>query len=511
MPKPLLLMILDGWGINPNRENNAIALTDPPVMGRLLGEYPSTELNASGMAVGLPDGQMGNSEVGHLNIGAGRIVYQDLTRITKAIRDESFFSNPVLLDCMAGTRAAGGRLHLAGLLSDGGVHSHNTHLYALLELARRQGMREVFVHCFLDGRDTPPKSAAGYLAALEDEMRRVGIGRVATIMGRYYAMDRDNRWERVEKAYRAMVIGEGKVSASASEAISESYEDGITDEFVLPAVMVDGDVPAGTLRDGDGFIFFNFRSDRAREITRAFTDPEFAGFSRSVRPKLASYVCMTEYDETFRLPVAFGPEELKNILGEVVSRAGMRQLRIAETEKYAHVTFFFNGGNETPFPGEDRVLVPSPKEVATYDLKPEMSAYGVADELVRRLDEDIYDFIVLNFANADMVGHTGVLEAAKKAIAAVDACVGKVVDAVLSRGGSLLITADHGNAETMVDEAGNPHTAHTCNPVPFLLLDDSRKMVRLRPGILADIAPTVLELLGITQPEEMTGASLLSE
>jgi len=372
-------------------------------------------------------------------------------------------------------------------------------------------MREVFVHCFLDGRDTPPKSAAGYLAALEDEMKRVGIGRVATIVGRYYAMDRDNRWDRVEKAYRAMVIGEGKVSASASEAISESYEDGITDEFVLPAVMIDGDVPAGTLRDGDGFIFFNFRSDRAREITRAFTDPEFAGFSRSVRPKLASYVCMTEYDETFRLPVAFGPEELKNILGEVVSRAGMRQLRIAETEKYAHVTFFFNGGNETPFPGEDRVLVPSPKEVATYDLKPEMSAYGVTDELVRRLDEDIYDFIVLNFANADMVGHTGVLEAAKKAIAAVDACVGKVVDAVLSRGGSLLITADHGNAETMVDEAGNPHTAHTCNPVPFLLLDDSRKMVRLRPGILADIAPTVLELLGITQPEEMTDASLLSE
>jgi 2,3-bisphosphoglycerate-independent phosphoglycerate mutase len=504
-------MILDGWGINPNRENNAIALTDPPVMGRLLREYPSTELSASGMAVGLPDGQMGNSEVGHLNIGAGRIVYQDLTRITKAIRDESFFSNPVLIDCMAKIRSSGGRLHLAGLLSDGGVHSHNTHLYALMELARREGLREVFVHCFLDGRDTPPKSAAGYLVELENEMRRVGIGRIATIMGRYYAMDRDNRWERVEKAYRSMVNGEGNLFASASGAISASYDEGITDEFVLPAVMADGDVPVGTLRDGDGFIFFNFRSDRAREITRAFTEPEFAGFPRSTRPNLASYVCMTEYDETFHLPVAFGPEELKNILGEVVSRAGLRQLRIAETEKYAHVTFFFNGGNETPFPGEDRVLVPSPKEVATYDLKPEMSAYGVADELVRRLDEDIYDFIVLNFANADMVGHTGVLEAAMKAVAAVDTCIGRVVDAVLSHGGRLLITADHGNSENMVDESGNPHTAHTCNPVPFLLVDDTRKDVRLRPGILADIAPTVLELLGIPQPEEMTGASLLAE
>jgi 2,3-bisphosphoglycerate-independent phosphoglycerate mutase len=511
MPKPLLLMILDGWGINPNRENNAIALTDPPVMGRLLRGYPSTELTASGMAVGLPEGQMGNSEVGHLNIGAGRIVYQELTRISKAIRDESFFRNPVLLDCMARTRASGGRLHLAGLLSDGGVHSHNTHLYALLELARREGIGEVFVHCFLDGRDTPPRSASGYLAALEEEMRRLGIGRIASIMGRYYAMDRDNRWNRVERAYRALVSGEGKRSASAGCAIAESYAEGITDEFVLPVILTDGEIPVGTLRDGDGFVFFNFRSDRAREITRALTEQEFSGFPRSVRPNLASFVCMTEYDETFHLPVAFGPEELKNILGEVVSRAGLRQLRIAETEKYAHVTFFFNGGNEIPFPGEDRVLIPSPKEVATYDLKPEMSAYGVADELIARINADIYDFIVLNFANADMVGHTGVLEAAMKAIAAVDVCVGRVVDEVLSRGGILLITADHGNAETMVDESGNPHTAHTCNPVPFLLVDDSRKKTRLRPGILADIAPTVLELLGIPQPEEMTGASLLAE
>jgi 2,3-bisphosphoglycerate-independent phosphoglycerate mutase len=511
MQRPLLLMILDGWGINSDRENNAIALTDPPVMGRLLREYPSTQLTASGMSVGLPEGQMGNSEVGHLNIGAGRIVYQELTRISKAIRDESFFRNPVLLDCIAKTRDSGGRLHLAGLLSDGGVHSHNTHLYALLELARREGIGEILVHCFLDGRDTPPKSALGYLAALEEEMRRIGLGRIATITGRYYAMDRDNRWDRVEMAYRALVNGEGKSSASAGSAIAESYDDGMTDEFVLPVVLTNGEVPVGTLRDGDGFVFFNFRSDRAREITRALTDPEFAGFPRSVRPNLASFVCMTEYDETFHLPVAFGPEELKNILGEVVSRAGLRQLRIAETEKYAHVTFFFNGGNETPFPGEDRVLIPSPKEVATYDLKPEMSAYGVADELITRINGDIYDFIVLNFANADMVGHTGVLKAAMKAIAAVDVCVGLVVDAVLSRGGILLITADHGNAETMVGESGNPHTAHTCNPVPFLLVDDSRKKTRLRPGILADIAPTVLDLLGIPQPEEMTGTSLLAE
>lgn len=510
MPKPLLLMILDGWGVNPVRENNAIALTDPPVMGRLLREYPSTQLTTSGMAVGLPDGQMGNSEVGHLNIGAGRIVYQELTRITKAIRDESFFSNPVLLECIRKTRARGGRLHLAGLLSDGGVHSHTAHLYALLELARRHGIREVFVHCFLDGRDTPPKSASGYLAELEKEMKSVGTGRVATIMGRYYAMDRDNRWDRVEKAYRAMVHGEGRHCSSAGSAIAEVYAEGGSDEFVLPVVLSDGEVPVGTLQDGDGFVFFNFRSDRAREITRALTVPEFTGFARGVRPDFASYVCMTEYDETFRLPVAFQPEELKNILGEVVSRAGLRQLRIAETEKYAHVTFFFNGGNETPFSGEDRVLIPSPKDVATYDLKPEMSAYGVTDALLSKIEEDVYDFIVLNFANADMVGHTGVLEAAMKAIAAVDACVGRVADAVLSRGGRLLITADHGNAENMVDESGNPHTAHTCNPVPIVLVDDSRKLSRLRPGILADIAPTVLELLGIPQPEEMTGASLLA-
>ncbi|MDD2320586.1 MAG: 2,3-bisphosphoglycerate-independent phosphoglycerate mutase [Geobacteraceae bacterium] len=509
MSKPLLLMILDGWGVSPNRENNSIAIAEPPVMGRLCREYPYTELQASGMAVGLPEGQMGNSEVGHLNIGAGRIVYQDLTRITKAIADGSFFRNPVLLDCLAKTRAAGGRIHLAGLLSDGGVHSHNTHLYALLDLARREGLTDVFVHCFLDGRDTPPMSAAEYLSSLEEEMKKIGVGRIATIMGRYYAMDRDNRWERVEQAYNAMVLGEGHAAESALQAIRKSYEDGKSDEFVLPAVIHDENGPVGTIRNGDSFIFFNFRSDRAREITRAFTDKAFSGFTPASRPEFASYVCMTEYDETFGLPVAFAPEELKKIFGEVISAAGLHQLRIAETEKYAHVTFFFNGGNEAPFPGEERVLIPSPKEVATYDLKPEMSAAQVTAELLARLDEKRYDFIVLNFANPDMVGHTGVLAAAVKAIAAVDECVGTLVDKVLSLGGNLLITADHGNAESMVDENGNPHTAHTCNRVPLVLVGDAGKGLQLRSGVLADIAPTVLDLLGIAKPAEMTGSSLL--
>ncbi|MDD2335392.1 MAG: 2,3-bisphosphoglycerate-independent phosphoglycerate mutase [Geobacteraceae bacterium] len=509
MSKPLILMILDGWGLSPRRENNAIALANPQVMSRLCREYPYTELQASGMAVGLPDGQMGNSEVGHLNIGAGRIVYQELTRITKAITDGSFFRNPVLLDCLAKTRTSGGRLHLAGLLSDGGVHSHNTHLYALLQLARQEGIKEVFVHCFLDGRDTPPKSALEYISSLEEEMQKIGIGRIATIMGRYYAMDRDNRWERVEMAYNAMALGEGNTAESALEALAKNYDQEINDEFVIPSVVCDRNGPVGTIRDGDGFIFFNFRSDRAREITRAFTDPVFTGFSPVFRPKFSSFVCMTEYDETFGLPVAFAPEELKNILGEVVSKAGLHQLRIAETEKYAHVTFFFNGGNETPFPGEERVLVPSPKEVATYDLKPEMSVFQVTAELVGRLDEKRFDFIVLNFANPDMVGHTGFLDAAVKAIGAVDQCVGVVVDKVLSQGGSLLITADHGNAERMVDENGHPHTAHTCNPVPLVLVGDAGKGFHLRSGVLADIAPTVLEILGIPKPAEMTGSSLL--
>ena len=454
---------------------------------------------------------MGNSEVGHLNIGAGRIVYQDLTRISKAIDDGDFFTNPVLLDCIARTKAAGGRLHLAGLLSDGGVHSHNTHLYALLRLAKREGLQDVFVHCLMDGRDTPPKSGAEYLAQLEGEIDRIGVGRIATVIGRYYAMDRDNRWERVEKAYAAMVYGEGELFASAALAIEKSYLDGVTDEFVLPSVIADGGEAVGRLGDGDGLIFFNFRSDRAREITRTFTDPDFSGFPRKSWPRLASYVCMTTYDETFRLPVAFGPEELKNILGEVISTAGLTQLRIAETEKYAHVTFFFNGGSEVPFPHEERVLIPSPKEVATYDLKPEMSAYPVTEELLKRLDEGKYDLIVLNFANADMVGHTGILAAAVRAIETVDDCVGRLVEKVRAKGGKVIITADHGNAETMVDENGGPHTAHTTDRVPLILVDDSRKGARLRPGILADIAPTILELLGLPQPPEMTGKSLIEK
>ncbi len=509
--KPLVLMILDGWGINSQPEHNAVAQARTPIMTRLSAEYPCVEIGTSGMAVGLPDGQMGNSEVGHLNIGAGRIVYQDLTRISKAIEDGDFFTNPVLLDCIAKTRAAGGRLHLAGLLSDGGVHSHNTHLYALLELAKREGLNDVFVHCLLDGRDTPPKSGGDYLAQLEAKISEIGVGCIATVIGRYYAMDRDNRWERVEKAYKAIVSGEGEAFASSQLAIEKSYLDGVTDEFVVPAVIVQKGAPIGPLRDGDGLIFFNFRSDRAREITRAFTEDHFTGFQRKVWPRLSSYVCMTTYDETFGLPVAFGPEELTNIFGDIISRAGLAQLRIAETEKYAHVTFFFNGGSEDPYPGEERCLIPSPKDVATYDQKPEMSAFPVTDKLLRRLDEDKDDVIILNFANADMVGHTGILDAAVRAIEAVDQCVGKIVAKVLAKGGQVIITADHGNAEMMVDETGGPHTAHTTERVPFILVDNARKGARLRPGVLADIAPTMLELLGLPQPMEMTGRSLIEK
>lgn len=506
MKKPLMLMILDGWGINPDPANNAVAQARTPNLDRLLTDYPHTRIHTSGMAVGLPDGQMGNSEVGHLNLGAGRIVYQDLTRITKSIQDGDFFTNPVLLDCIAKVKAAGGRLHLVGLLSDGGVHSHNSHLYALVELSKQQGVAETCIHCLLDGRDTPPQSAAGYLQELETELQRIGHGKIATIIGRYYGMDRDNRWERVEKAYNAMVLGQGEQSASAAEAIAASYAASVTDEFVLPTVIS----PAAPINDGDGIIFFNFRSDRAREITRALTFEQFDGFQRQRVPRLSGYVCMTEYDATFGLPVAYGTEELSNILGGVLADAGLHQLRIAETEKYAHVTFFFNGGVETPFPNEDRALIPSPKEVATYDQKPEMSAFAVADEVITRLEQDQYDVIILNFANCDMVGHTGILSAAIKAVEAVDSCVGRVVDKVRSLGGTVLITADHGNAEQMTDEQGEPHTAHTCNPVWLILVDEQHTSATLREdGKLADLAPTMLELLGLPQPKEMTGKSLL--
>ena len=510
MPKkPLLLMILDGWGINPDRENNAVAQAKTPNMTRLSAEYPASVIDGSGLSVGLPAGQMGNSEVGHTNIGAGRVVYQDLTRITKSIEDGDFFQNPVLLACMQKAREGNGRLHLAGLLSDGGVHSHDTHLYALLEMAKRQGVREVFVHCLLDGRDTPPQSGGQYLERLEGEIARIGSGKIATVIGRYYAMDRDNRWERVEKAYRAIVSGEGKHVCCAAQATRDSYQAGVTDEFVLPSVIVEDGAPVGKLSDGDAFIFFNFRSDRAREITRCFTDAAFDGFRREVWPQLASYVCLTSYDDTFGLPVAFGKDELKNIFAEVISNAGLTQLRIAETEKYAHVTFFFNGGRETPFAGEDRALIPSPKEVATYDLKPEMSAYLVTDELLKRLDQERYDVIILNFANPDMVGHTGNLQAAVRAVEVVDECLGKLVERVLQKGGSAIITADHGNAELMADEKGGPHTAHTCSLAPVVLVDAARKGEKLRKGVLADLAPTMLELLGLPQPPEMTGKSLL--
>lgn len=506
MPKkPLLLMILDGWGLNPRTDNNAIALADTPNMDRLCATYPCTDIGTSGMSVGLPEGQMGNSEVGHLNVGAGRIVYQDLTKISKAIDDGDFFSNPVLIDCISRTKAAGGKLHLAGLVSDGGVHSHNTHIYGLLELARRQGMQEVCIHCLMDGRDTPPKSGASFLEELENKIREIGVGRIVTVIGRYYAMDRDNRWERVAKAYDAMVLWQGHRFPSAKDAIEASYLDGITDEFAIPSVIG----AEGRVADGDGFIFFNFRSDRAREITRAITDPGFTGFERNAWPRLSSYVCMTEYDETFGLPVAFPSEMPKNILAEILANAGLTQLRIAETEKYAHVTFFFNAGNEVAYPGEERCLIPSPKEVATYDLKPEMSAYLVTEELLKRLDRQAYDVIVLNFANPDMVGHTGILAAAIKAIETVDECVGRLVTKVLEQGGTAIITADHGNAEMMTDGSGGPHTAHTTKRVPLILVDDSRKGVRLRPGILADIAPTMLDILGVPQPAEMTGKSLI--
>ena len=510
MKKPLLLMILDGWGINPNPAHNAVALAKTPNLTKYLSDYPHVQIRTSGMAVGLPEGQMGNSEVGHLNLGAGRVVYQELTRVTKSILDGDFFTNPILLDCIAKVKASGGRLHLSGLLSDGGVHSHNTHLYALLELAKREGLKDVFVHCLLDGRDTPPQSGAEYLAQLEAEIARIGVGTIATVMGRYYAMDRDTRWDRVEKAYHAIVHGLGELCASSKDAIEQSYAAKIYDEFVLPTVICEQGAPVGQLLDGDGFIFFNFRSDRAREITRALALDDFDGFSRSSRPKLAGYVCLTEYDATFGLPIAFASTELSNLLGGVLAEAGLKQLRIAETEKYAHVTFFFNGGVETPFPGEDRALIPSPKEVATYDLKPEMSAVQVTDKLLKLLDQDQYDVIILNFANCDMVGHTGIEAAAIKAVETVDACAGRIVAKVRELGGAVLITADHGNAEQMADENGEPFTAHTTNPVWLVLVDDSRKGVVLREGgRLADVAPTMLKMLGLPQPKEMTGESLL--
>ncbi len=503
--RPLLLMILDGYGLRENLKGNAIAAARKPNLDKLFSIYPHAKLDASGMSVGLPEGQMGNSEVGHMNIGAGRIVYQDLTRITKSIEDGDFYSNKIFLDAIRNVKKYGSSLHLMGLLSDGGVHSHNTHLYALLELAKREGLKKVYVHAFLDGRDVPPKSALAYISEAERKMKEK-IGEFASISGRYYAMDRDKRWDRVEKAYDAMTSGKGITAESALVAVENAYTGGETDEFVTPTVILKNKKPISLISDKDSVIFFNFRSDRAREITRAFTDSDFNDFKRAVYPQ-THFVCLTQYDETFKVPVAYPPESLKNILADVLASQNLKQLRIAETEKYAHVTFFFNGGRETPVRGEERILIQSPK-VATYDLQPQMSAFLVTDEVVKAVSSGKYDVIILNYANLDMVGHTGVFDAAVKAVEAIDECIQRVFDAVGAAGGLLIITADHGNAEQMIDEKGGIHTAHTCNPVPFIFCEAG---VVLRNGILADIAPTLLEILGIEKPEEMTGRSLISE
>ena len=505
MKKPLTLIIMDGFGLTPDDYGNAIRAAATPNLARLFDGNPTTQIGASGMDVGLPDGQMGNSEVGHTNIGAGRIVYQELTRITKAIREGSFFDNEALKNAMTAAAKPGAALHLAGLLSDGGVHSHFDHLVGLLEMAKKSGVSEVFVHCLMDGRDVPPTSGKDFVVRLQQEMSRIGIGRIATVMGRYYAMDRDNRWERVEKAYAAMVYGEGVENADPADAVARSYDDGVTDEFIVPVVCTGTD---GVIKPNDAVVFFNFRPDRAREITRTLVDPDFAGFERRGGMFPLTYVCMTQYDATMpNVQIAFKPQVLTNTLGEYLSSLDMTQLRIAETEKYAHVTFFFNGGVEAEYPGEERALIHSPK-VATYDLQPEMSAYAVCDEVVSRIRSGRYDVIILNYANCDMVGHTGVFDAARAAVEAVDTCVGKTVEATLAMGGVALITADHGNADKMLEPDGSPFTAHTTNPVPFCVVGHD---CRLREGgRLADIAPTMLEILGLPQPAEMDGQSLIA-
>jgi 2,3-bisphosphoglycerate-independent phosphoglycerate mutase len=508
--KTHMLIILDGWGIGDNVSTNAVKAAHTPCLDRLVRTYPSTQLRCSGQDVGLPAGIMGNSEVGHMNIGAGRIVYQDLMRIDKAIEEGLFFKNAQLVAAMDTVAARGGALHLMGLVSDGGVHSQLTHLLALLDMARQRALDRVFVHAILDGRDTPPDSGVGFLAQLQDHIKPMGNAALASVCGRYFAMDRDKRWERVEKAYRLYTEGDGRGETDPVAAVESAYASGETDEFVRPLVMIDKqNKPVGTVGDADGIIFFNFRADRAREITRAFTEDGFAGFKRRVTPDLCTYTTMTLYDEDFDLPVAFGPVHLEMILGEVLSRHGMRQLRIAETEKYAHVTYFFNGGEETPFENEDRCLIPSPRDVATYDQKPEMSAPQVTDEVLSRLESGRYDFVVLNFANMDMVGHTGVMAAAVKACETVDRCLQRVLDKLLEQGGVALVTADHGNSEKMSDPDGRPYTAHTTNPVRLLLIDDTRKDAVLRHGRLGDIAPTLLALMGLKKPRQMTGQSLI--
>ena len=506
--KVTMLMILDGFGDNKNKDGNAIKLANTPNIDKLMKKYPNTDIFTSGLHVGLPEGQMGNSEVGHTNIGAGRIVYQELTRITKSIEDGDFFSNPEFIAAIENCKKYNSKLHILGLVSDGGVHSHNRHLYGLLEMAKRRDFEDVYVHCFLDGRDTPPASAETYVAELQEKMKEKGVGKIASLSGRFYAMDRDKRWQRVQKCYDALVNGEGEKAGDPIKAIEDSYQKEVFDEFVVPTVMCNGNEPVAKIEENDSVIFFNFRPDRAREITRALVDPEFDGFE--TKKMNLYYVCFTSYDETMpNVHIAFKKEPLKNTFGEVVSEAGLTQLRIAETEKYAHVTFFFNGGEEKQYPGEDRILVPSPK-VETYDMKPEMSAYEVTDKVCEALENDKYDVVILNFANTDMVGHTGSLQAAIKAVEAVDECVGRIVKIIEEKQGNLLITADHGNAEQMIDyKTGEPHTAHTTNPVPIILVTANKEYKLKENGKLADLAPTMLDLMGIKQPEEMTGESIL--
>ena len=507
--KPVVLMILDGYGLNEKTEGNAIAMAKTPVMDGLMKDCPFVKGNASGMAVGLPDGQMGNSEVGHMNMGAGRIIYQDLTSITKAIEDGDFFENEAMLEAIENCKRNDSSLHLWGLLSDGGVHSHNTHLYGILELCKKQGLEKVFIHPFFDGRDTPPASGKDYLAELIEKTKEIGVGKVASLSGRYYAMDRDNRWERVEKAYASLVYGEGVMAEDPIKAMEDSYAEDVTDEFVLPTVITENGQPVSLVKENDSVIFFNFRPDRAREITRAFCDDDFTGFERKNGRIPLTYVCFKDYDETIpNKIVAFKKQNIVNTFGEYLANNGLKQLRLAETEKYAHVTFFFNGGIEEPNENEERILVKSPA-VATYDLQPEMSAPEVSEKLNAAITSGEYDVIVINFANPDMVGHTGVIDAAIKAVEKVDECVGKAVEAVKSVDGVMFICADHGNAEKMIDyETGEPHTAHTTNPVPFILVNYGD--VKLREGgCLADIVPTLLDIMEMPQPAEMTGKSLI--